>query len=64
MEADRLKATWMSKIRRMDTVMKGIQAIKMVNWKSVHGIEINGRQLLSRPKLIYIELKPLVRKNV
>jgi hypothetical protein len=38
------------KIRWMDNVMKEIQAMKIVNWKSVHRIKINGSQLLSRPK--------------
>jgi hypothetical protein len=40
------------KARWMDNVMKDIQAMKIVNWKSVHRLEINGRQLLSRPTLI------------
>jgi hypothetical protein len=33
----------------MDTVMKDIQAVKMVNWE----IEIDGSQLLSRPRLMW-----------
>jgi hypothetical protein len=36
----------------MDTVMKDIQAMKIVNWKSVQRIEINGSQLLRRPNLM------------
>jgi hypothetical protein len=36
-----------TKIRWMKNVLKDIQATEIVNW-----IEINGSQLLSRPKLI------------
>jgi hypothetical protein len=36
----------------MDNVMKDIQAMKIINWKSLLRIAINGSQLLSRPKLI------------
>jgi hypothetical protein len=41
------------KIRWTANVMKGIQAMRTVNWKRCARIEINGSQLLSRPKLIY-----------
>jgi hypothetical protein len=40
------------KTRRMDTVMKGILAMKTVNWESVNRTERNGSQLLRRPKLL------------
>jgi hypothetical protein len=46
-EAHSLKASWTA------NVMKDIQAMKIVNRKGVYRIEINGRQLLSKPKLIY-----------
>jgi hypothetical protein len=39
-------------IRWMDNAMKGIQAMKPVNWKGVHRIELNGNKLLIRPELI------------
>jgi hypothetical protein len=38
------------KIRWMDSVMKDIQAINIVNWKSYSQYKINGSQLLSKPK--------------
>jgi hypothetical protein len=40
------------KIRWMDNILEDIQAIKTVNWKIVHTIEINGSQLLRRSKLV------------
>jgi hypothetical protein len=40
------------KTRRMDTVMKDILAMKIVNWESVNRTERNVSQLLRRPKLI------------
>jgi hypothetical protein len=38
--------------RWMDNVMKDIQAMEIVNWKSVHRIEIKWKLIVSRPKLI------------
>jgi hypothetical protein len=41
------------KIRRMDTAMRGIQAVKLLIGKGEHRTEMNVSQLLSRPKLIW-----------
>jgi hypothetical protein len=40
------------KVRWIDNVMKYILAMNIVNWKRCAQIEINGTQLLSRPKLV------------